>query len=45
MGMEGAPGQRQKEMVRVKCPACNGTGKQGTERCTRCSGTGQIVQS
>lgn len=25
---------------RTKCPTCNGTGKNGTEKCDQCSGTG-----
>lgn len=45
MGMEGAPGQRTKEMVWVKCPKCNGSGKQGEETCKICLGKGEVARS
>jgi Protein of unknown function (DUF2934) len=26
------------------CPACEGTGRRGRQRCTRCGGTGRVVE-
>lgn len=38
--MERIPGERKQEWR--DCPICDGTGKDGSDKCGRCNGSGKV---